>query len=201
MAEAERQPILLTIPREFRGPRIVARRFDDDDAPAVHRAVHESMDRLKPWLPWYNAHETVDDTRAFIRRSQARYLLREEFTLGMFTHDGAFVGGVGLHPRDWRIPAFEIGYWVRTSAEGRGYVGEAVRLITTFTFETLNAQRVMIRCDAANTRSRAVAERAGYLLEGRSRRADLNTSGQPCDTLWFAMLPEEYASTQTGWPT
>lgn len=120
-------------------------------------------------------------------------LLRESFAMGIFArYERIFLGGVGLHLRSWQAPAYEIGYWVRASAQGHGYVGEAVRLVTTLAFETLRAQRVMIRCNARNTRSRNVAERCGYVYEGCLRYQKRDTSGELCDMQVFSMIPDDY---------
>ena len=59
-------------------------------------------------------------------------------------------------------------------------------------FETLGANRVQIRCDARNERSRRVAEGSGFVFEGRHRRDALALDGTLRDTLYFSMLREEY---------
>ncbi|MBV9469276.1 MAG: GNAT family N-acetyltransferase, partial [Abitibacteriaceae bacterium] len=99
-----------------------------------------------------------------------------------------FVGGSGLHPRDWAVPSFEIGYWCRKKFQGQGYITEAVHGITRFGFETMGAQRIMIRCDSRNTRSRSVAERAGYQLEGELRHDSLTPEGEVRNTLVFSKI-------------
>jgi RimJ/RimL family protein N-acetyltransferase len=63
----------------------------------------------------------------------------------------------------------------------------------------LNANRVEIRCDARNTRSRSVAERCGYVLDGTLRRDTITTDGHLRDTLVFSMLPDEYAALLPTW--
>jgi RimJ/RimL family protein N-acetyltransferase len=171
----------------------MVRPYGDSDAAPVHTAIHESIDHLKPWLPWYDQHATLDDTRAYIRRSQAQWLLRADFHLGIFRREGGdFLGGIGLHPQDWHVPAFEIGYWLRVGAEGRGYMGTAARVVGTFAFEELHAERLFIRCDARNVRSRRVAERLGCVLEGRMRHATRDTAGEIGDILLYAMIPSDY---------
>lgn len=82
--------------------------------------------------------------------------------------------------------------WARTSEWRKGYITEAVRGITGFAFEVLGAQRVEIRCDDHNTRSAAVAERAGFTLEGRLRAQALATSGGLRDTLIYALIRSEW---------
>jgi len=195
---APERPILLAVPDRFEGERVVVRMFGDDDVAEVYAAIRESIENLQPWLPF--AHLSLEDEREFVRRAQARFLLREEFDMGIFARDGgAFLGGVGLHVLKWGIPSCEIGYWARLSAQGRGYVSEAVRLMTRFAFDGLSAQRVIIRCDARNARSAAVAERLGYALEGRLRRDSLDTSGHPRDTLVYAMIRDDYDQARTSW--
>ncbi len=174
------------------GPRVVVRPYTDADAPALWEATDESRDHLQPWLPWVKSSTEPVESLSYVRACQAHFLLREDFPLGVFLRDGRFLGGTGLHLRDKEVPEFEIGYWVRSDAEGQGYVTEAVRLVTTCAFEQLGAQRLLIRCDAANERSRRVAERCGYVYEGRLRNNKRNTAGNLFDMLYFSMMPEEY---------
>jgi len=98
------------------------------------------------------------------------------------------IGGSGLHRIDWSVPRFEIGYWVRTPETRRGYVTETVHALTTFAFDELGAQRVEIRADVRNTRSRAVPERLGYELEGVLRRDCLDPQGRPRDTAVYSRI-------------
>jgi len=89
------------------------------------------------------------------------------------------------------VPRFEIGYWLRTRAEGHGYATEAVSALAKLCFEALAAERVEIRCDIQNERSAAVAERAGFTLEARLRRHRRNLHGALTDTLVYARLRED----------
>lgn len=112
---------------------------------------------------------------------------------------GHYLGGSGLHRIDWSVPALEIGYWLRTSAWGKGYASEAVRLLCEFAFESLRANRVEIRCDALNTRSMAVPTRLGFVQEALLRRECRDGNGELRDTLIFAMTPEDYDRVKSGW--
>ena len=103
------------------------------------------------------------------------------------------LGGSGFTVSSLAVPSFEIGYWLRQSAEGHGYMSEAVRLITTYLFDNLGAQRVMIRCDARNARSKAVAERLGFPFEGGTRHDEIGTDGTVRDSLIYAMIPDDFA--------
>jgi ribosomal-protein-serine acetyltransferase len=183
-------PTLIALPEELRGRRIIVRPYQAGDAEAVFAAIDESREHLRPWLPWVDHHVTIDDTRDYCIRSAATWMLRSDLPLGIFSiEDGEYLGGTGLHRVDWTLRSFEIGYWLRVSAEGHGFVTEAVNLLTSFALDALQANRVEIHCDATNTRSRDVAERCGFVQEGRLRNARMDTSGHPGDTLVFSVIP------------
>lgn len=196
---ADERTILRPAPDVLTGERIVVRGLTDEDAEAIYDAIGESSEHLRPWMPWYNQHASVEDTLAFIRRTQVEWILREGFGMGSFGHDGRFLGGAGLGVHGWEVPAFEIGYWIRQTEEGKGYVSEAARLLTACAFETLGAQRVVIRCDVRNRRSAAVAERLGYVLEGTARRLIRDTTGNLADMRWYALLPDDYRRVRRDW--
>ncbi len=177
---------------ELRGPRVLLRPYREDDAPALFAAIEESREHLRPFLPWERFHQTVADSRDWIVRMRAQWLLRGQLTVGIWeAATGRYLGGSSYHPPDWDARTFEIGYWLRASAEGHGYMSEAVRLLVDYAFDQLAANRVCITCDARNTRSAAVARRLGFHLEGRLRNHMWSTEGQPRDRLIFALIPDD----------
>jgi ribosomal-protein-serine acetyltransferase len=186
-------PLLLDFPDQLKTERLIIRGPRPGDGFAANEAIHESIEELRPWMPWAQTVPSPDDTEAVFRRGLARFLLREDFLLTLWRKsDGLFVGGSGLHRIDWSVPCMEIGYWVRTSLSGQGYVTEAVIGITAFAFKYLHAERLEIRCDACNTRSAAVAERAGYHLEARFHNHMRTADGRSLrDTLVYAQFPEQ----------
>jgi ribosomal-protein-serine acetyltransferase len=185
-------PILLPVFEELRGERVLVRPYRESDAEALQEAVAESRDHIRPWLPFADEHQTVEESLIFIRRTMASWLLREGLGSGLFdASTDQYVGGCGLHPRDWQVPAFEIGYWVRRSSEGKGYVTEAVKLLTDYAFAELAAQRIMIRCDARNTRSAAIPRRLGFVEEALIRNEAIAADGTLRSTLVFALTPDD----------
>ena len=184
-----RPPILKDFPERFETERLLIRSPMPGDGPGLHAAVRESMDELLPWMPWTKEHGTVDDSEASARRARVRFLERTELRMHLFLREtGTLIGSSGLHRIDWSVPKFEIGYWCRTPFAGRGYTTEAVRGISAFAFDTLDAKRVEIRCDPLNRPSARVAERAGFRLEGELRNDAVGTDGTPRNTLVFSMI-------------
>ncbi|MDQ2784664.1 MAG: GNAT family N-acetyltransferase [Chloroflexota bacterium] len=194
------RPFLIDIPDEWIGPRIILRRYREDDARLLFDAVMESQASIRQWLPWVDLYHTVDDAVEFVRRQSGHWSLHGHVGMAIFSRaDGTYLGATGFTARNLAVPSFEIGYWLRQSAEGHGYMSEAVRIVTSFLFDDLRAQRVEIRCDARNQRSGAVAARLGYPLEGTLRHDSLGTDGTIRDTLVYAMIPDDFARARATW--
>lgn len=172
------------------GDRILLRPYKLEDAKDLNAAIAESRDHLRPWLPFADEHQSLEESRDWIVQQQAAWLLRTNLSVGIWTvKEDRFVGGTGLEPIDWDIGYFQIGYWVRASATGRGYVSESVRLLADYALRSLNAQRVEIRCSDHNTSSAAVAERTGFRLEGVLQNDHRACDGQVRSSLIFARVP------------
>lgn len=182
-------PLLLKVPERIVTRRLVLRPLRLDDAPEVNRAITESFAELKRWMPWAGKRPTLAQTTDYCRDAAVEFEARREFRMAMFRRtDQALLGGAGLVRGDWLVPKFEVGYWIRTAEAGHGYVTEAVKALTQFARRHLRVRRLEIRTDARNRRSAAVAERAGFKLEGRLRQESRDNRGRLRDTLVFARI-------------
>ncbi len=173
--------------------RTIIRRYQPTDAEALYQTVVASREHIARWLPWAYEHVSVDYTRDLIERFQAQWRLREDFTYGLFARgqdgqSGALLGGLGLRPRAWDVPSFEIGYWLAAEAEGHGYMTEAAAALVDYTLRELGALRIEIRCNARNTRSAAVAQRLGFAQEALLHNHMRAHDGSLRDTLIFAKV-------------
>src|SRR5207237_10259404 len=75
---------LIPMFEELRGERVIIRPYRESDAQDVFEAVGEWRDHLRPWLPFADEHQTVEETRDWIIHQVAAWLLREDMTLGMW---------------------------------------------------------------------------------------------------------------------
>jgi len=189
MDQPKIDPIMLDIPEHFESKRLLIRAPRSGDGVAVNEAIRESIAELRPWMPWAKDVPTPEQSEASIRRSRVEYLEREDMRLLLFDKDtGLLVGSSGLHKIDWNCRKFEIGYWVRTSCAGQGYITEAVHAITDFAVLQLQANRIQICCDSHNAASIHVAQKTGFTHEGTIRLDRLNHDGHLRDTMIFAKV-------------
>ena len=186
-------PLLLDVPERLETERLVLRCPRPGDGPAVNVAVCESLEGLRPWMPWAKAAPSIDDSEAYCRRMHAKFLLREDLVLLIFERGsegaaGPVLGAVGLHRIDWVARCFEIGYWRRKGLGGLGIVSEAVRGLARMAWDRLDARRLEIRMDEDNVPSRNVAERAGFTFEGLLRLNALAPDGSARSTRVYARV-------------
>jgi RimJ/RimL family protein N-acetyltransferase len=188
-------PLLFDFPDNIETERLLIRAPRPGDGAMIYDAVCETLDALRLWMEWALPEPSVALYEEFARRGAANFIARVDLPLLLWLKDGeTLVGSSGLRPHDWAVPRFEIGYWCRARFEGQGYITEAVRGIAQFASTFLAAQRLEIWCDARNERSARVAERAGFRLEGKLRNHMLDTSGHLRESLVFACLPNDEAS-------
>jgi ribosomal-protein-serine acetyltransferase len=155
------------LPSEVSDDRVVVRLWRPDDAEVLHRAVIESTEHLRPWMPWIAFEPlSVEQRRNQIDGWRQSWEDGGETAMGIFDGD-AVVGATGYVARA-HAPGLEIGYWTHVDYLRRGYATRAARLLTTAAFELPGITHVEIHHDKANVRSRRVPERLGFRFVGES---------------------------------
>jgi ribosomal-protein-serine acetyltransferase len=162
-----------------------------EDAEPIYYLVEANRARLAEWLPWVPSIRMATDEAAFIRSTHGSLEAGTGLSC-VLVADRAPVGTMGCSIDEANRSA-EIGYWIAAGYEGRGLVTKAARALTTFLVQDLGLHRVAIRAGIENRRSRAVAERLGFVLEGTQRHGQLLDSGF-IDLAVYSMLAPE-------WPT
>ena len=181
-------PLLLSFPEHLETQRLLIRAPQWGDGQFVNEAICESVNEMRPWLPFVKSLPSIEDSEAYVRKARLNFLERTDLVLHIFEKNtGQFVGSSGLHRFDWNVRKFEIGYWLRTSRAGEGLMTEAVKGIVDFAISELEANRLEIRCDTRNNASIAVAKKTGFTLEGTLRNVNLNDSGELTDTHIFSL--------------
>jgi RimJ/RimL family protein N-acetyltransferase len=184
-------PIAKDFPDHFETERLIVRAPRAGDGPLVYAATVETLDALRQWpasLPWATAEPSLESAETFCRNGQINFAARTDLPMLIFSKaDGSLVGCTGLHRMDMDASRLEVGYWCRTSRAGLGFITEAIKGLVTYARQELSARRLEILTDAQNTRSRLVAERAGFILEGIQRNDRRAPDGSFRDTCVYAM--------------
>ncbi|EGA70531.1 putative ribosomal protein N-acetyltransferase [Vibrio sinaloensis DSM 21326] len=157
-------------------------------ADQMYQVIDESRSEFSQFLPWVTESLTKSDLIDNIELAVENYnQFCGEFWFNIVEKKSrVFIGAIGFIVRDPCVPYFEIGYWLQTSKTGLGYISEAIELVEQYAFIEKQAKRVEIKMAASNEKSQSVAQRCGYLLEGRLASARRLPSGMLDDTLIYA---------------
>jgi ribosomal-protein-serine acetyltransferase len=168
---------------------VVLRHYEMDDLGALWGAIEAERARLGEWMPFVRDTKTIDDERAWLGSVTAE---PRGLGGGSLWRGAELVGGVGLFPDTFGIAA-EIGYWIRSSEEGRGHITRACRALIDIGFHELDLHRIVIRAGVENARSRAVPERLGFMYEGVAREEGRGSGGF-YDLAVYGLLDREWSS-------
>lgn len=172
--------------------RLVVQPPRPGDGLAHYRAVLESWPNLRRWpvsLRWALEEPSEEGSEAYCRWASGEFQAGRDFALLLvYRETGEIVGASGLHDPDWTVPAFEIGWWDRTSYLGQGLITEGAEAVLKWGFETLKARRIHAAVDEENTASWRMCERISMEYEGRLRHARANPDGQLRNNRLYAAI-------------
>ena len=150
------------LPERVPGPgRLVLRRLTPADAEPLGRAVSESLEHLRPWMPWV-AQEPLEleRRRAMIGAWERGWRRGGDIHMAVLV-DGAIAGVCGAHDRIGP-GGLELGYWVHAAFLRRGVASGAVAALSAALLELPHIDHVEIQHDRANGPSGGVAAKAGF---------------------------------------
>ncbi|MHA6759304.1 GNAT family N-acetyltransferase [Streptacidiphilus sp. PAMC 29251] len=157
--------------------RVVLRRWLLEEVDLLDRIIGESLDHLRPWMPWAAVH-TRQTTLEHLRRSQQDWDSGTAYTYAITT-DGQPVGACSLMRRIGP-GGMEIGYWIHPARSGRGLVTMAAAALVAAAFQLPGVTRVEVHHDEANKASGAVPQRLGFTVV--SRKPDPERNAAPAES-------------------
>jgi ribosomal-protein-serine acetyltransferase len=148
--------------------------------------VQESLSQLTPWMAWAHAGYSVEEAGARGERFRDFFQNGTSFEFAVSSASGAYLGSCGLNHIDQENHRANLGYWVRTSAAGRGVATKGVELLSEWAFQNTDLMRLEILIAVGNTRSIRVAEKVGAVREGVLRKR-LVLHGVAHDAVMFSL--------------
>ncbi len=141
---------------------LLIRQWDEDDAEDLAQATTDSLEHLRPFMPWVaNEPMSIEARRALITEwNHDDAAGASDLICGLFAN-GRVVGGAGLHHRV-SPSGLEIGYWVRVDEVRKGYASTASAALTDIAFTEPAIDFVIIKHDAANTASSGIPRKLGF---------------------------------------
>lgn len=185
--------IMLIAPSEYTAGDLTIRAYRPGDGAALQRAVVSSYDHLRRWMPWARPDQNVEESEAICRAAAGRYLLNEDFTLGIWLGD-ELAGGSGFHLREGPLASgnAQIGMWISAAQAGQGLGTRVLAALLNWGFNAWPWQRLTWHCDTRNLASARIAEKNGLVREGTLRQDRFGVDGMRRDTHMYAILRSEW---------
>jgi RimJ/RimL family protein N-acetyltransferase len=134
---------------------------------------------------------TAEQAERWIENRESQRMNGSGFALAIEVQASPqILGCVGLAGLDAELGP-EAYYWIGASARGQGVATRALWRVCRWAFDNAGLARVRIFTEPDNLPSRRVAERVGFVQEGRLRRAAVDKQGQRRDLLLYGLLPED----------
>lgn len=162
------------------GP-VTLRRTRGSDLDAVHRAVTESLDHLRPWMPWATNY-TRQGTAEFLARMERAWAEGTEYSYAILA-EGALAGSCSLMARIGP-GGLEIGYWVHRAYTRRGLATAASAALVDQAFRLPGVDRVEIVHDELNVASGGVPRKLGFTEAGRRPMDSPAPEGTGVGVVW-----------------
>jgi RimJ/RimL family protein N-acetyltransferase len=167
------------------------RPWTTSDAPIVADIVSEPSIPRWTFMPYdMNVEQAagwIEDREA--QRSSGSGLA---LAIGMRGTDEV-LGCVGLAGLEAELGP-EAYYWIGAPARGRGVATRTLGRACRWAFDVAGVARIRLFAEPDNVPSCRVAERVGFVREGRLRRGAVDKQGQRGDLLLYGLLPEDLTS-------
>jgi aminoglycoside 6'-N-acetyltransferase len=113
---------------------------------------------------------SLQQAKERIWKAEENRLAGKELSLAIVDGEDQLLGSCDLRFLHGDRGIGEVGYLLGREARGQGVMSRAVRLLAIWALTELDLHRVEILLDPANQASLRVAQRAGFVLEGRLRQ-------------------------------
>ena len=179
------KPILCIQVNEETQLRLLEERYVEDYFALIKR----NKAYLHAWIAVEAYEGSVETLKAYVKQRLLQFVNGEGYHLGIWYQDALV--GILDYRLNGRSRSVELGYWLDAAMQGKGIVTQACRTMLRHAFEEHQVQKAVISCATDNPRSRAVAERLGFLQEGILRQAD-RLHDRYVDMVFYGLLVDEW---------
>jgi RimJ/RimL family protein N-acetyltransferase len=175
---------------EIKGDRLVLKKLKREDLEFIYE-----MEK-NPLVYYYEADEEPSKEK-ICKKHNSNLSRMEEYPeeylvfLIRVNQEDTPIGQVFIQLNWEEMREWEIGYVLYPDYWGKGYATEAVMMLVKYTFENLDAHKIVGFCNANNEKSAKLMERIGMNRDGLLREGRL-WHKEWCDEYVYSILEREY---------
>jgi len=172
--------------------RLMVRRLRESDAGAIRTAALLPDAGLEQWIFQTEIYTDPDAVLGIIAESTLGIMQGSHVLLGAFSNeDGAFKALFEVvRGKDGKAGNIDIGFWAHPNSRGQGFTRETLVGISDYLLTQLkpDVQRVGLDCAVDNKAANALAQKAGFTLEGTKPAAYVNRAGDVQDCHFYGRV-------------
>ena len=169
--------------------RLLLRPLKMTDAQDLH-TIFSDPKVMRYWSskPW----TSIDQAYEKISLDQAALKAGESIILGVERNiDDGLIGTCSLFEINEQCRRAEIGYVLRSTVWGEGYMNEALHALVDYGFNEVKLHRIEADIDPRNQASEKTTQRLGFTREGYLRERWI-VEGEITDTVFYGLLHYEW---------
>lgn len=142
-----------------------------------------NSDRLKRYFPkTLEQNLNPDLSKVFVEDKVRQFNRKEEFLFVLKEKENRkVIGLVYIKELNWKAGQAELAYCIGYQYEGKGWMTQAVKALSTFAFDDLGLKTLQIIAHKSNLGSIKVAKKCGYLWSKTLRKEHTPLGEEPLD--------------------
>lgn len=177
---------LTEFPQTIKTPRLVLRVVAPtaENSTKLLSIINQNRDYFMDWQGHFGELKNVEDVVAYLNKRANQIKTNQGVCFYIYQNDN-IIGRIRFFNIQDNV--CEIGYWLIKSANGHGYMSEALSALETELFK-FGFDKIILDIDDGNTHSENLAKRNGYKLVKRLPMASWAKCVGKCDSLIYEKI-------------
>ena len=193
----------LKIPSRFETERLILRPYKTGDGRQFFNMIkNDNREHLREILGYITDSEDMNKIEQWIQTLALDWVKHDRFVLSYWQKGtNNFLGHIWIEPINWKVPTFEIGWFIEKNHQGKGYATEATKKALELLFKYLQADEVIVRVrehGPYNIKSKDVAERCGFIKLGFFHNEIKLEDGTLISETHYKMSKKDYIREEIG---
>jgi ribosomal-protein-serine acetyltransferase len=168
---------------------LVLRPLNIEDAGEFFELINRNRARLCDYFPKTISMVTdPGNAGAYVQQRVGQAVKKEFLSFVLADENNELQGYISLKNFDWEVPKCELAYFIDADYEGKGIMTNAMGVIVTYCFETLQLNKLYLTTAADNYRSRKMVENNGFEMEGLLRKDFKHSTGVLVDMVYYGII-------------
>jgi RimJ/RimL family protein N-acetyltransferase len=181
--------------------RLILRPLMAGDGAMLYDAKRETEETLSKVFEWASHGFDLEADHAYVAKSQAEFENGEDLSLvGYDRETNKPVIFTGLHDAWGKPGTFQIGFWVRQSAQDQRLAEESSNALIRYAFTQLGAEKIVMCHSAQNVKSPKIFKALGFEFDEVREKSLRMAGGNVVDAYWYKMTsPDKLKPMDVRW--